>query len=338
MCNPMVLHNESTSKTTQSRKWLITINNPIEKDWTHDNLKNALQKMNLVYWCMSDEKGETFHTHIYLVSKSPIRRVTLDNLFTGGHFDKCKGSSAENRDYVFKIGKWLGSDKEDTNFPESHEEYGELPTDRPGARTDITELYELIKEGCSNYEIMENNPKYMLHMDKVERARQSIREEEFKDKWRSLEVTYIFGKTGAGKTRGVMEQYGYSNVYRVTDYEHPFDSYKGQEVIIFEEFRSSLRIDDMLKYLDGYPVELPARYMNRVACFSKVYIISNIDIRDQFPNVQREQPETWSAFLRRIHSVKIYNGVTTGEMPLQIYLDIENPFILTTPFDDEGGE
>ncbi len=32
---------------------------------------------------------------------------------------------------------------------------------------------------------------------------------------------------------------------------------KGQDVIVFEEFRSSLKIQDMLNYLDGYPCELP---------------------------------------------------------------------------------
>lgn len=326
-----------TNKNTRSRKWLVTINNPIEKGWTHETLKSVLQEFStLVYWCMADEKNETFHTHLYFVLKNQIRRSTLDNKLKGGHFDKPNGTSQENRDYVFKEGKWLDTEKGTTNYRDSHEEWGEIPQERQGKRTDIAELYELIKDGLSNYEIMESNPKYMLHMDKVEKARQAVREEEYKDKWRNLEVTYIYGTTGSGKTRGVMEKYGYSNVYRVTDYDHPFDSYKGQDVVIFEEFRSSLAIDDMLKYLDGYPVELPARYMNRIACFTKVYIITNIDIRYQYPNMQKLQPETWNAFLRRIHTVKVYNGHATAEMPLQKYLDCENPFIITTPFDKDG--
>ena len=79
-----------------------------------------------------------------------------------------------------------------------------------------------------------------------------------------------------------MEKYGYQNVYRVTDYDHPFDSYKGQDVIVFEEFRSSLKIQDMLNYLDGYPCELPCRYNNKLACFTKVYIITNISFNQQY--------------------------------------------------------
>ena len=100
-----------------------------------------------------------------------------------------------------------------------------------------------------------------------------------------------------------MEAFGYSNVYQVTNYNHPFDCYKGQDVIIFEEFRSSLRIDDMLKYLDGYPLMLPCRYADKVACYTKVFLISNISLEQQFPNIQLSNPETWAAFRRRIHDV-----------------------------------
>lgn len=100
-----------------------------------------------------------------------------------------------------------------------------------------------------------------------------------------------------------MEKYGYRNVYRVTNYAHPFDNYKGEKVIVFEEFRSSLPIADMLKYLDGYPVMLPCRYADKVACYETVYLISNIPLEQQYPNVQHDEPETYAAFLRRIHAV-----------------------------------
>ncbi len=57
----------------------------------------------------------------------------------------------------------------------------------------------------------------------------------------------------------------------------------------------------MLNYLDGYPVELPCRYANKQACYTKVYILSNIPFEQQYPNIQAEQPETWLALKRRIH-------------------------------------
>jgi hypothetical protein len=101
-----------------------------------------------------------------------------------------------------------------------------------------------------------------------------------------------------------MDKYGYSNVYQVTNYDHPFDGYKGQDIIIFEEFRSSLKIDDMLKYLDCYPLMLPCRYADKVACYTTVFLISNIPLEQQYPNVQLDNPETWAAFRRRIHHIQ----------------------------------
>lgn len=59
----------------------------------------------------------------------------------------------------------------------------------------------------------------------------------------------------------------------------------------------------MLQYIDGYPCRLPARYADKVACYTKVYIVSNIPLAAQYKNMQIEQPTSWAAFLRRIHSI-----------------------------------
>ena len=88
----------------------------------------------------------------------------------------------------------------------------------------------------TNIEIIEELPDYALSIEKLDKLRQTIRDEEFKNTWRDVKCTYIYGKTGTGKTRGVMEEYGYSNVYRVTDLKNPWDGYQGQDVVVFEEF------------------------------------------------------------------------------------------------------
>ena len=315
----------------RSRKWLVTINNPVEKGMEHNAIKAQLQLFkNCVYWCMSDEIGKdggTYHTHIFICCSGAVRFSTLKKRFNGAHFDVCKGTAIDNKNYVFKEGKWSNTEKEDTRVDGTQEEWGDCPVERQGQRNDISDLYAMIKEGLTNYEIIESNPQYMLNLDKIERARQTVLEERFKNEWRDLTVTYIYGTTGAGKTRSVMDKYGYSNVFRVTDYEHPFDGYKGQDVIVFEEFRSSLRIDDMLKYLDGYPVEIPCRYANKIACFTKVYIISNIALAEQYPNVQKEQTETWNALLRRIDKVRIHIKDKVHEGTTEEYI---NGFIPVT--------
>lgn len=294
----------------RSRKWLLTINNPDEHDLSHDRLVVILDSFKAVkYWCMCDEIGVngTYHIHLFIMGDNAIKFTTVKQKFSSAHIDFCRGTAQENRDYVLKEGKYKGSVKEETNIRDTFLESGEIPVERQGQRNDLIDLYDMIKQGLDNYEILEENPEYMLSIDKVERCRQIVKEKEFRNTFRILEVQYISGLTGKGKTRSVLEKYGYENVYRITDYQHPFDSYKGQDVVVFEEFRSSLKINDMLNYLDGYPLDLPCRYNNKIACYTKVFILSNITLEQQYLEVQRNFSYTWFAFLRRISNVKIYD-------------------------------
>lgn len=121
-----------------------------------------------------------------------------------------------------------------------------------------------------------------------------------------LDLSDISGPTGVGKTRSVREGCGYANCYSVSDYKHPFDGYRGQAAILFDEFHNSLPLVNMLQYLDGYPLELPCRYANKQACYTEVYLVSNLPLERQYRALQDEKPETWAAFLRRINTVRIF--------------------------------
>lgn len=293
-------------KKRSCRKFQLTINNPVDHGFTHERVKNILADFpGAIYWCMCDEVGEqgTPHTHVYVVFKNSVMFDTLHKKFYGVHVEQANGSNKENRDYVRKEGKWLDDAKHETNLVETFEEWGELPPDRTKGETQAEQIMQLIRDGKSNAEILDEIPGAMTKLNYIEQSRQTLLEEKYRDAWRELNVTYIWGETGSGKTRSVMEKYGYSNVFRVTDYAHPFDNYKGQDVILFDEFRSSLPLAAMLTYLEGYPIELPCRYANKVACFTKVFLISNIPLEKQYPNVQLDEPQSWKAFLRRFDTV-----------------------------------
>lgn len=309
---------------TRSRKWQLTINNPVDKGYTHDFLKEKLKEFkNLVYWCMSDEVGEngTYHTHLFIACSGAVRFSTIQNRFKGAHFEMAKGTCAQNRDYVFKEGKWQGDKKQDTNLPDTHEEYGDCPIERQGQRNDLIDLYDMIKGGMTTFDILEENPEYMLQLDKIDRVRTIYLQSKYKSTRRlNLEVTYVYGVPGTGKTRNIMDFFGDENVFRITDYSHPFDNYQCQDVVVFEEFRGDLKIQHMLNYLDVYPLELPSRYTNKIACYTKVFIVTNISLEAQYEGVQKYK-DTWNAFLRRIHKVIHYTKNSVDEYTLQEYLD-----------------
>lgn len=297
------------ARSAAYRKYQLTFNNPADHGFSHEVIKSTLSGFpGCVYWCLCDEIGEqqTPHTHLYAAFKNAVEFSTIQQRFYGAHVESAKGSHRENRDYIRKEGKWLNDAKHETNLPDTFEESGELPPESDKRQKQSERILELVENGASNAEILRECPTALNHLRNIDAARQTLLEERFRNEYRNLAVTYIWGKTGIGKTRSVMEKYGYANVCRVTNYAHPFDSYHGENVILFDEFRSDLPTKDMLKYLDGYPLMLPCRYGDKVACFTIVYIVSNIPIEQQYPNVQHDEPETWRAFLRRFESGGVY--------------------------------
>ncbi len=296
-------------KDTQSNKYLFTANNPLEKGYSHTAIFDILRTnfKTLKYCCMADEQGSTFHTHAFVAFDSRVRFSMVQKYFPGVHIVSCKGTTTDNITYIKKSGKWQDDIKHGTHIEGSFVEYGTPPPDSKGRLSDMTELYQMISDGYTNAEILAVNQDYILQIDKIDKVRTTLLTEKYKGLFRTdQEVIYISGETGSGKTSGVLQEYGCENVYRVTDYDHPFDGYNCQPVLVFDEFRSSLRIKDMLNYCDIYPLELPARFSNKYACYNKVYIISNWSLEQQYKEIQTEDKKTWAAFLRRIKKVMVY--------------------------------
>lgn len=150
--------NEKVATNVQARAYQLTLNNPLTYGMTHEKIKEILTAIpSLDYACLCDEIGEqgTPHTHVYLKTRNPLKFKTLKNKFPTAHLEKAQGTPQENRDYIRKDGKWKDTEKKETNLPETFEEIGELPKNQQGERTDIETLYNLVKEGYSNAEILE---------------------------------------------------------------------------------------------------------------------------------------------------------------------------------------
>ena len=300
------------ANNTHSRKWSLVINNPKSVGLDHEAIKEILEKFVPQYYCMADEIATTGteHTHIFVMSESPIRFTTMKNRFPLAHIEKTYGSAQENRDYIRKEGKWANTDKAETSIPETFEEWGYLPSEREEKAPMMAQLIQDIQAGKSTTEIITENPKLVFRIKDIDLLRQTLLAEKYTKEQRSVEVTYLYGATGVGKTYGIFQQFPAQDICRITDYSGQngvrFDSYHCQDVLVLEEFRSQIPVSSLLNYLDKYPLFLPARYNDRVACFSKVFITSNIPLTQQYCDIQRCQPETWRAFCRRIDNIIEY--------------------------------
>ena len=297
---------------SQSRKYILTINDPQEHGFDHNLIIDRMHLFHPRYFCLADEIATTgtYHTHAFLLGYSPIRFSTVKRRFPTAHIEAAHGSAKENRDYIRKEGKWAETAKAETSVAGTFFEFGELPTEAEETAPKMHQLVQDVTDGRTTVEIIKSNPSFAFKGKDIDALRETLTSERFKTENRDVKVHYFYGDTGTGKTRGIFERHNPEDVCRVTDYGRKtglrFDGYHGQDVLVFEEFHSQVPIDAMLNYLDVYPLMLPARYNDRVACYTTVYITSNLPLEQQYTDVQRYKPETWKAFLRRISEVKEY--------------------------------
>lgn len=319
--------NKVTKQRNQARAYLITINNPDKWGYPHEVIKDKIATLNTDYFAMGDEIGEkgTYHTHIYIHRATAIEFNTIKKLFPQANIEKALGSPLENRNYIRKEGKWTDTKKSETTVKDTFEEFGKIPEEKSALSAKV-EIIEAIEHGLTNEQIIRIYPNCIYHIKDLDIIRQTLFAKKYATTFRELNVSYIFGATSSGKTSHIYKVNDPADVFRVTfskGGDITWDNYSIQPVVVFEEFHSQVPINYMLNYLDRYPLILPARYADKQACYTKVYITSNIPLIDQYKKYQNgNQEETYKAFLRRInniieidkdHIVHVYKGTWETE-------------------------
>lgn len=272
----------------QSRKFLGTLNNP--QDWGYDSDKVIRLLSELAgcrYIAIAEEIGALEHTphmHFFVVYKNPKAESTMRNVVPKAHWDPCRGTIEQNRDYVFKQGKWVDSEKGTTALPETQREWGEIPTECkefPSRKSDVMDaINQMIEEGLSPSEIMGMHAGYCEYADTIRRA-YILHKAADVPPVRDVHVHYVVGASGSGKTytyKRLCDRYGDADVYLVTDYANDmtaaFDRYQAENVIVLDEFRGNVRFSTFLNLTDKYRCDIHARYVSTMALYSEVYITS----------------------------------------------------------------
>lgn len=292
----------------QIRKWIGVINNPQEINLDHEMIRNLILEFNPTYFCMADEIAKTgmFHTHIFVYSRSPMRFTTIKRRFPTAHIERAYGSAEENREYILKAGKWADTDKADTIVEGSFYEWGQMPTKKQEDTPDIAVLIELLKEGKTTAEIVKELPKYALRLKDVNLLRQEIIADIYATKMRDVKVYYVYGPEEY-RSKYIYDNHDTSDIYRIVTYGKngvQFDRYSAEDVLVFEEFDSrKVSITSLINWLGEYPVMLPARYADKTACYTRVYITSSVYLTEHYTGEQLHQTGLYKAFLNKIDEV-----------------------------------
>lgn len=129
-----------------------------------------------------------------------------------------------------------------------------------------------------------------------------------------LVVTLLWGPTGLGKTRYVMDTFGEDEELFVTPLGNPwYDGYDGQKIVLFDDFAgkaSKTTLCDLLRLLDRYPQRVPTKGGFTWWMPTQVFLTSNILPKEWYTWTNRM--EHYWALARRIHKVRIYYVPLSG--------------------------
>lgn len=272
----------------RSKRWCFTLNNPTveEEEFILSQINilkaNGTPELKLTYLCFGREVVSTTHLQGYLETSSKTSLSTMKKFLTRAHWEKAKGTPMEGSDYCKKDG--------------DYEEGGTLSSGQ-GYRTDLLAIKEKIEKGASELDIADQHfAQWVVYRRSFQAyAALSASKRNFMTK------THVYwGKTGTGKTRFCYDQVMDEEVWSPGDYKW-FDGYRGQKIVILDDYRGEYKLQMLLKLLDRYPLSVPIKGGFTEWAPRKVYITSNTHPNDWYPLADRYSV---SAMFRRFSLVE----------------------------------
>ena len=293
--------NEATTQDSITKRWPKCGGNPSAKDWmirvsrnnpspddsdqrrdmTPDDVMDCLSKADFFVFQL-EEGSKTSYDHYQIFAQfqsatrfSSIRKSFMSRGFTVQYVAPRQHSVSSCLAYC---------SKSDTRL-EGPWTRGEASLPSTDAKTLLLEAENDLAEGTTTVDSLLLNPETRGAARRHLTYLRAIEEAALRSRWsktdRHVTTHLLWGPPRTGKTWSLThERYDYNDVYRVTDWDHPWDSYQAQRVLILDEFEAQVDFHILCQILEGYPMELSARYANRWAAWSDVWIVSNATLED----------------------------------------------------------
>lgn len=299
---------------------------------------------NFKYVIFSVEKGlneQTEHIQGFIIFNCGRRFRTVRKDFLYHHIEKAQGTNVQARGYCLKSDTHIDGPYESDGFCEER------------SRTDLKSFYEMVESGSTNQELKKMFPKlYEKNVNKIHKFRADAIEEKYKYSLRDVEVTYIYGAPGAGKTRKVFLDNNPRDIFSVDHYDNSmFTGYEFEDIILMDEFTDALNPQMLNKLLDNPAVHLRGLGTADYAAYHKVYIVSNYSPSEIYKRLKStsEDYKVYKAIQRRIHNVirmeyggkEIIERITEWEPctnEKEIKLGLTKQIKCTYEFDSEGNK
>jgi len=277
--------------TAQARRWLATVHGDTPPEWMPE-------KMN--YLLAGHEVAPTtgrlhWQTYVEFHKKITFNGIkALGSTWKTCFLKRCDGSQEDNVEYCLK------------DCGEDFFEWGEKM--KQGDRGDLQELVTEVIDGHTSLDEVLRGKAHHYHLyGRTLQAAEDLRHRSNPDRLKArkdLQVTWIHGPTGTGKTRWVFEQLEKDpDFYEYVEDGRWWCGYTGQKTLFIDEIReNTIPYNHLLKYLDIHPKSVCRRSKGPIPLsYTKVYITSDISPSLMFGD--KDKYGEIDQLLRRIHNL-----------------------------------
>lgn len=262
--------------------WLCTIpaTNSHTLDWPPRELIPGLS------WIKGQrELGSTTDYDHWQVCVAFNKKISLSGiqklLGTDGHYELSRSSAAA--DYVWK---------QETSVDGTRFELGVKPIQR-NCKIEWESVWNAAKLG--KLEDIPANVRVSSY-----RALRTIASDYSKTQPLDRECYVFWGPTGTGKSHRAWAEAGMDS-YSKDPRTKFWDGYNGESNVVLDEFRGSIDISHLLRWLDKYPVRVEIKGSTKPLVATKIWITSNLDPRLWYPELDQDTLEALRRRLKITH-------------------------------------
>lgn len=278
---------ENVAKSSKSAKGFQLTQNDME---AAGDLLDYLRSLNPNYLVACKEKApSTGHEHMHVYVQFPnARRLSIKKL-AGAHIEVCKGSPKQNIAYIKKDGDIIAE--------EGAPRLNYIPTIQEAKKMEDKEL-----EGL-NLNLFNIAAKIQ-----AEKKKSIVPKEYYKE----VEVYWIWGESGAGKTRYAVRDMLKRNIEKFNEVKMVGEFWHGVqeecEVALYDDFRDShMKPTELINFIDYNRHIMNVKGGSVRNNYKLIYITSLQDPNEIYKNVPEESKRQWLRRLKEIIHIEITN-------------------------------
>lgn len=299
-----MVRQNNTSRTKRVPEFLRvftgTLHNYSERDVRR--MKRLVRKKVLNYLIIGYENGDdgtTPHLQLYGQLTKQMRGRQLKNLFKNKrlHIDYRNGTHDQAREYCTKeLFEEIGTPRADPAAAGSNN----ITKHNKDINSRLHAVKDLAYSGASYRELVQLDAGICARHGKFVDKLMSLAQPPIRN---DLKISVHFGDPNSGKTFWCLRDSDFKGwvppIRNSKNGSFWFDSYDGQKAVILDDFSGKFGLDEILRLLDKYPVQVPIKCGHVWFQPIRIYITTNVDPANWYDYSTRTASK--QALYRRIH-------------------------------------